>query len=34
MVERGGHINMLEEYNFAEEKLKNVLGILPPKSAT
>ena len=28
------HINLLEEYHFAEEKLKDVLGILLPKSAT
>ena len=26
-----GHINMLGEYDFAEEKLKDVLGILPPE---
>ena len=28
-----GHINMLEEYGFAEEKLNDVLGIHLPKSA-
>ena len=27
------HINMLGEYDFAEEKLKDALGILPLKSA-
>ena len=27
------HINMLGEYDFAEEKLKDTLGILPLKSA-
>jgi hypothetical protein len=25
------HINMLGEYDFSEEKLKDTLGILPPK---
>ena len=27
------HINMLGEYNFSEEKLRDTLGILPPKRA-
>ena len=27
-----GHINMLGEYDFSEEKLRDALGILPPKS--
>ena len=27
------HINMLGEYDFSEEKLKDTLGILPPKKA-
>jgi TnpA family transposase len=27
------HINMLGEYNFSEEKLRDQLGILPPKRA-
>ena len=27
------HINMLGEYDFSEEKLKDSLGVLPPKSA-
>ena len=27
-----GHINMLGEYDFAEEKLKDVLEILPPRN--
>ncbi|MCJ8335762.1 MAG: Tn3 family transposase [Epibacterium sp.] len=26
-----GHINMLGEYDFSEEKLKDTLGVLPPK---
>ncbi len=25
------HINMLGEYDFSEEKLRDTLGILPPK---
>ena len=28
------HINMLGEYDFSDEKLKDALGILPLKSAT
>lgn len=28
-----GHINMLGEYDFSEEKLKDTLGVLPPKKA-
>ena len=28
-----GHINMLEEYNFSEEKLRDTLDILPPQKA-
>jgi TnpA family transposase len=28
------HINMLGEYDFSEEKLKDTLGVLPPKRAT
>lgn len=28
-----GHINMLVEYDFSEEKLKDTLGVLPPKKA-
>jgi hypothetical protein len=27
------HINMLGEYDFSEEKLRDTLGILPPKKA-
>ena len=27
------HINMLGEYDFSEEKLKDTLGVLPPKRA-
>ena len=27
------HINMLGEYDFSEEKLRDALGILPPKKA-
>ena len=27
------HINMLGEYDFSEEKLRDTLGILPPKRA-
>lgn len=27
------HINMLGEYDFSEEKLKDTLGVLPPKKA-
>lgn len=26
------HINLLGEYDFSEEKLKDSVGILPPKS--
>jgi hypothetical protein len=26
-------VNMLGEYDFSEEKLKDTLGILPPKKA-
>jgi hypothetical protein len=26
-------VNMLVEYDFSEEKLKDTLGILPPKKA-
>ena len=26
------HINMLGEYDFSEEKLRDSIGILPPKS--
>ena len=28
-----GHINMLGEYDFSEEKIRDTLGILPPKTA-
>jgi len=28
------HVNMLGEYDFSEEKLRDALGILPPKSGT
>lgn len=28
------HINMLGEYDFSDEKLKDSLGILRPKSAS
>ena len=28
-----GHINMLGEYDFSEEKLRDTLDILPPKKA-
>lgn len=27
------HINMLGEYDFSEEKLRDSIGVLPPKSA-
>jgi hypothetical protein len=27
------HINMLGEYDFSEEKLRDTLGIIPPKKA-
>ena len=27
------HINMLGEYDFSDEKLRDAIGILPPKSA-
>lgn len=27
------HINMLGEYDFSDDKLRDALGILPPKSA-
>ncbi len=27
------HVNMLGEYDFSDEKLRDALGILPPKSA-
>jgi hypothetical protein len=28
-----GHVNMLGEYDFSEDKLIDSFGVLPPKSA-